>query len=391
MSDPSAPPGYHPDPWSPENLRWWDGEQWTLSTIPKLPALPGGSELPGVPVLPGVVDAGVDLPDGPELPGVPVLPGVVDAGVDLPGAAEPAGEVAPTGLAWVDDLVPAPTPRGRTRPRAPVIAALVAVVVLVFGGVAMLALGGDDGGSGTDDPAASSPPSTLSSVSRADSTSESTSAAAAGSGSASSISDAPAASGPDPSGSVVPAPNPGSTAPAATVATTTVTPATPAPGPSPTSPAPVVGPGGAFGDPLGNFRLLTGPTWERISESGDQVSGWFVGPSAGGLRENVNVVTEMLTSPDVTIDAYLDAAIDQLDRSQPDLDVVDRRTVTLVSGAIGGRVEYGGSINEVDVRIVQIVAIGSGKAVVATFTASPSRFDSTVTGVEPFLLTLEVV
>ncbi len=394
MSEPSAPPGYHPDPWSPENLRWWDGERWSESTIPKLPALPGVAGESSVPPAPTV--PGVSVPAPPETVGdvLPAFPRAV--------AADPVGETAPAGLAWSDDLAPAPSPGGspRSRLRAPLVVAVVAVVVLVFGGVAVLALGGDDDSTALE-PASStassiSPSTPSSSSGGADGTSGPASAPATSSPGSPSptsvVSPASGSSGPSgSSGSSTPAPTAGSTAPGATAATPAPTATGPVPSDPAPAPPPVVGLGGAFGDPLGNFRLVTGPAWELIVESGELASSWFVGPSVGGLRENVNVVTETLTSPGVTVEVYLDAAIAQLDRGQPDLDVVDRRSVTLVSGAVGGRVEYGGSINDVDVRIVQIVAIGSGKAVVATFTATPSRFDSTLTQVEPFLLTLEVV
>lgn len=35
-----TPSGWHADPWAPEQLRWWDGEQWTHWTAPKQGAPP---------------------------------------------------------------------------------------------------------------------------------------------------------------------------------------------------------------------------------------------------------------------------------------------------------------------------------------------------------------
>ena len=32
----TPPPGWHPDPSNPQQLRWWDGKQWTNNTHPKL-------------------------------------------------------------------------------------------------------------------------------------------------------------------------------------------------------------------------------------------------------------------------------------------------------------------------------------------------------------------
>jgi Protein of unknown function (DUF2510) len=395
MSAETAPPGYHPDPWSPERLRWWDGERWTDSTIPSFPALPGFEPVP--------VD---DVPAAASRFAEPAPPASGPAaGWGAAGAVTlpPPFAGDHRGASGVTDLAPpvpvsAPPVGGSSRSRsrktkAPLIVAVVAVVVLVAGGVAMLATrGGDDGDGAADrDGSSTSGAPTIATESASDQGATDTSlgggasaVTAAGSTAASQVSapTVPSASGASGTG--------GST----TIQTTGVV--TPQPtGATASSPAPAPpaagGSDGSFEDPGGVFRLRIGPTWEPIPNAGDRVSGWFVGPAVGGLRENVNVVTETLPSSDITIEVYLDAAIDQLGDSQPGLDVVERRTLPLASGAPGGRVEYEGAINNVPVHIVQVVAISRTTAVVATFTASPDRFAELVADVEPLMLSLEVL
>jgi hypothetical protein len=46
----SSAPGWHPDPWDPQSVRWWDGQQWTGHTRPGVaPPVPrSGTPPPGV-------------------------------------------------------------------------------------------------------------------------------------------------------------------------------------------------------------------------------------------------------------------------------------------------------------------------------------------------------
>lgn len=422
MSNGSAvTPGYHPDPWSAERMRWWDGERWTESTIPGLPALPGLADavgprdlggLPAPASQPAAEPAATTvfvapLPSyTPEAPPIPLPPPVTfEPPAPAPRTPPVAVAAPPSPNVFVGPSrapgdshgtgPPKAPPASRRRSKLPVIVAAVAMLVLVVGGVALLA-GGDDEGDG-DATGLSATTSVIPTIGVDGGGGAPTVVSTAATIPAENIDDQPAASSSD-TGSISTASPAGgaTTAPATNVVNpeTTVPPAgaTPTPTAPPTnSSGGTGGPGTVFDDPRGNFRIRVGETWEPLANSGDQISAWSVGPPAGGLRENVTVVSEPLPSTGISIDEYLDAAIGQLDSSQPDLDVVDRSTVALTSGLVGGRIEYEGSVNGVDVHIVQIVAVSATKAVVATFTASPDRFDESIRAVEPILLTLEVI
>lgn len=143
-----------------------------------------------------------------------------------------------------------------------------------------------------------------------------------------------------------------------------------------------------FTDPAGAYEIGVADSWKETEFR--QLNAWIVGKAADGFAPNVNVVTETFPSG-IALDDYLKASVDKAPQQIQEFDLESSETITLASGAQGGRLVYRGrSGTSPTLKFLAIVAFRDGRAAVATFTSLPDRFDALAAETEPYLRTLSL-
>lgn len=242
------------------------------------------------------------------------------------------------------------------RSRAPlVVGALLAV--LIAGGLAvMFTRGGNDDESVTDATEESAPDSTP----------------------------ATDESSPDTT-SPVTEPAPSTTGPTLTLPVT-VAPVTTVPV-APTLPAPgiPIPPGAVLATDPAGWTMAVDPAWNETDSGG--VRSWFIEPGAT-TGDNVNVTTEALPGG-VNLDAYVAAAIENIQTAAPDFEIVFQRRDIGVDGVEVELIGWTGTIPGLPkLSFLQAVTVSPSAAYIATFTSQPESMPTMAPFLEPFLVTL---
>ena len=145
--------------------------------------------------------------------------------------------------------------------------------------------------------------------------------------------------------------------------------------------------GELFSDPQGAYDLRIDPDWEANHGSFvAEVEVWFVGEPEDGFAPNVNVLTQQVGDADLT--AYLDLSIDGAEQAIEDFRLVSREQRVGDRGDDLGVLDYYGSQDGRQFRFLQVIAVDSGQAIVATLTVPEGDFAGFRGEVEPYLLTL---
>jgi hypothetical protein len=162
-----------------------------------------------------------------------------------------------------------------------------------------------------------------------------------------------------------------------------------------TTSGPTVTPSGTFlsySNPAEGFTIGYPATWTRF----DDVQGTvvlFKSPSEGPtdrVRESVGVSTESLPSTSFTIEAYTDAAMQQVQQTIPEFHLISSDFTTL-AGHPAHEIVYTGTQGSTMLQWRQAFTVVSGKGYVLTFAGSPddfARYDDIVQSIfDTFALT----
>jgi hypothetical protein len=182
-----------------------------------------------------------------------------------------------------------------------------------------------------------------------------------------------------PSGSTVPATGATltlPTAPPATVPAVTV-----APPPPPAS----IPPGSVLASDPAGWSMAVDPAWNDTTADG--VRTLFITPGATA-GDNVNVSTEVLPS-DVGIDAYITAAIANIQTAAPDFQIVTQRREVGADGVQVEVITWVGTLSGLPkLSFLQSIMVSPTHAYIATFTSTPETMPTMAPFLEPFLVTL---
>lgn len=86
------------------------------------------------------------------------------------------------------------------------------------------------------------------------------------------------------------------------------------------------------------------------------------------FTENINVVTEDLSAKDISLEAYMDAAVSNVEKYIENVDI-SNQTKTKLGGKDAYVVIYTGISNGLDLKWRQTIAINNKSAYIVTFTA----------------------
>ena len=372
----APPPNWYPDPYDQEQLRWWDGSQWTehrhpvvtatestvtptesttaASTSESSPA-ENTKQQPVATVEQVATVTATDRPvvdqwavaASPELPPAARQATALEDPVDEAVARErweprPAIGEEPAKTSWATAPLtqaaglPEPYSPPPPKDRKPMIIGAAIVLLLVVGAIAFAATRGDGGDNVLQTPG--------------------TTGVAATSGA--------------------------STIPASTAVTTSR--------PTGSTVATTVGgalAGSTFSDSTNVYRLRVAPTWQDVTTSGG-LQTWVTGTGSAAFKDQVNVLIEKLPV-DISMDDYLAASVKNAPKSLPSFVEVGR-SVNTVNGKVLGQLDFR-STQGVPFRHRAVVLIKGRNAIVVTYTAEPDRFDAESTKVQPYLNSVEGV
>lgn len=349
------PPSWFPDPNNASQVRWWDGARWTEHTMPYPDGAPTAPAVKVVPVATAPAteqDLFAGLDAAPELT------------ADAPETAAPTllGEPRPS----LQSLQPFETSPPAERVSTPLVVTESPAGGrsnlgrwLLVAGLAVLAVGigvyfwssRDNGSSNVTTATTTRPASTTSRP-------------------------VPATALPTTAPSPQPTTAPTTGAPPTSSATTTRPPAT--------TPPP---PGAKFVDPNGSYQWVVPPAWETTTSGPARV--WFTGKSSPQFRDNVNVLSERLTT-DMTAADYLKLSVSNAPKLLPSFSELSRTTFD-VNGRQVAQIDYRSNQAGLNLRHRALMVVKGRNAITITYTTQPERFDAEIGAVQPFLATIEAL
>jgi hypothetical protein len=148
-------------------------------------------------------------------------------------------------------------------------------------------------------------------------------------------------------------------------------------------------PGESYADPEGAYRITVPDSWEaRHGAIAEGIEVWLAGEVEDEFGPNVNVLTQ--ASGNMTLDEYTETSIANAPTFVKDFEVLDSRRETGPNGTELAVLEYSGEAgSDRPLRFLAVWTVNDGRAVVATFTTTPERYDEQRGDVLPYLLTLE--
>lgn len=142
---------------------------------------------------------------------------------------------------------------------------------------------------------------------------------------------------------------------------------------------------GRFEDPQGTYSLEIHPDWQANHGTiAAETELWYVASPDDKFGPNLNVLTQV--APGMNTESYLELSVENAPAFLDDFELVSEEIVEGSNGRTLGSMEYTGD----DLQFLGVFAVGGDKAVVATLTAPPDRFEAIRDEVMPYLLTLEL-
>ena len=141
-----------------------------------------------------------------------------------------------------------------------------------------------------------------------------------------------------------------------------------------------------YTDEDGEYSMAVNPAWTQSEFSGLPV--WYTGAGTSDFGDNVNILTE---NYDGDLGDYLDLSVENAPTQIENFELVSSDIETGAFGQEIGVMVFNGVAGAVDMPLTfyATVVVGNGNAVVATFTAPQSQFDTDVQDVISYMATLQ--
>ncbi|MFM2070079.1 MAG: hypothetical protein RLZZ623_342 [Actinomycetota bacterium] len=137
-------------------------------------------------------------------------------------------------------------------------------------------------------------------------------------------------------------------------------------------------------DPAG-WTLAVDPAWNDTTSNG--IRTFFINPGTT-TGDNVNVSTEALAAP-VTLDAYVAAAITNIQTAAPDFVIVSQEQQVGPDGVPLELIGWSGTLSGLPkLSFLQSIVVSPTTAYISTFTSLPETMPNMAPFLQPFLITL---
>lgn len=144
--------------------------------------------------------------------------------------------------------------------------------------------------------------------------------------------------------------------------------------------------GELFVDPEGAYELIVGSEW--LPNHGSLAPGvevWYIG-ELGAFTTNLNIISQPVPET-MTLDDYIELSLENSDII-PGFALIDQQVLPSRGDHRLAMLVYDGTLSDMELRFLGMIAVGGGNAVVATLTTRVDDFDGVRAEVEPYLRSL---